>query len=422
MMQEKKYKDTLNLIPELFSVEFSLNNGEAFFSLLKKVIDFEDSYIFLLNSEDIQLKLANNSKIKLKNEDTVDISAHLAKKLFENKSEILSSKSDLLKLLELKDYNYLLSKLTIRDTVFGFLLLGRSNEFKTADITIIDSITSVLSYKIKDLELSNVFKIQLKALKSAVQETNEAYRTIKSQNKKIMAADKVKNEFLASVSHELRTPLNAIIGFSDILTSKVYGDLNDKQVEYVKDIQIAGVQLLGMVNEILDISKIEANAIKLVKRYFEVSRPIIETCNILMPLIKNKNINVSYHIEKDIDIFADYQKIQQVLYNLLSNAIKYTPENGFIKITVTNTAKKVKFSIKDSGIGIDKKDQKKIFGKFVQLEDAFYKKETSTGLGLTITKQLVEMHKGSIKVVSEKGKGAEFIVTLPIELAEEPLA
>ena len=421
-MQEKIYKDTLNLIPKLFSVEFSLNNGEAFFKMLKKVIDFEDCYVFLLNSEDIQLKLTHNNQSNIEPDKTVDISTNLAKKLFENKSEILGKKSELISLLGLKSENYLISKLAIRETVFGFLLVGRPHEFKKTDLTIIDSITSVLSYKIKDLELSNVFKIQLKALKNAVQETNDAYRTIKSQNKKIVAADKIKNEFLASVSHELRTPLNAIIGFSDILTSQVYGNLNDKQVTYVKDIQIAGIQLLGMVNEILDISKIEANAIKLVKRYFEVSRPVIETCNILMPLIKNKNINLSYHIDKDIDIFADYQKIQQVLYNLLSNAIKYTPDNGSIVITVTNTAKKVKFSIKDSGIGIDKKDQKRIFGKFVQLEDAFYKKETSTGLGLTITKQLVEMHKGTIKIISEKGKGAEFIVTLPIELVEEPLA
>lgn len=421
-MQEKIYKDTLNLIPKLFSVEFSLNNGEAFFKMLQKIIDFEDCYVFLLNSEDIQLKLTHNNQSDIEPDKTVDISTNLAKKLFENKSEILGKKSELISLLGLKSENYLISKLAIRETVFGFLLVGRPHEFKKTDLTIIDSITSVLSYKIKDLELSNVFKIQLKALKNAVQETNDAYRTIKSQNKKIVAADKIKNEFLASVSHELRTPLNAIIGFSDILTSQVYGNLNDKQVTYVKDIQIAGIQLLGMVNEILDISKIEANAIKLVKRYFEVSRPVIETCNILMPLIKNKNINLSYHIDKDIDIFADYQKIQQVLYNLLSNAIKYTPDKGSIVITVTNTAKKVRFSIKDSGIGIDKKDQKRIFGKFVQLEDAFYKKETSTGLGLTITKQLVEMHKGTIKIISEKGKGAEFIVTLPIELVEEPLA
>ena len=175
-----------------------------------------------------------------------------------------------------------------------------------------------------------------------------------------------------------------------------------------------------MVNEILDISKIEANAIKLVKRYFEISRPIIETTNLLMPLVKKKNINLSYTIENDIDIYADYQKIQQVLYNLISNAVKYTPENGNIVISVSNTVKKVKISVKDSGIGIDKCNHKKIFQKFIQLEDAFYKKETSTGLGLTITKRLVEMHGGTIKVESEKGKGANFVVTLPIEKIDEP--
>ncbi len=177
-----------------------------------------------------------------------------------------------------------------------------------------------------------------------------------------------------------------------------------------------------MVNEILDITKLEANAMKLVKRYFEISRPIIETSNLLMPLINKKNVKLTQNIQNDIDIYADYQKIQQVLYNLISNAIKYTPENGTIDITVTNTSKKIKISVKDSGIGIDPKDHKKIFQKFVQLEDAFYKKETSTGLGLTITMQLVKMHKGSIKIVSEKGKGAEFIVTLPIEIDDEPQA
>ena len=232
----------------------------------------------------------------------------------------------------------------------------------------------------------------------------------------------MKNEFLASVSHELRTPLNAIIGFSDILKAQVYGKLTDKQQEFVNDIQVSGVQLLGMVNEILDITKLEANAMKLVKRYFEISRPIIETSNLLMPLIDKKNIKLTQTIQHDIDIYADYQKIQQVLYNLISNAIKYTPENGNIHITVTNTSKKIKISVKDSGIGIDPKDHKKIFQKFVQLEDAFYKKETSTGLGLTITMQLVKMHKGSIKILSEKGKGAEFIVTLPIEIDDEPQA
>lgn len=420
-MNINEYENLIKLLPKLFYIDFSLDNAELFFCSIKNVLKFEDNYIFLLNSENVQLKFSYNNTTDIKNEDIIDIDSYQSNKLFNLDSLNISKDDKLAKLLGLKSSNYLLCKLAIKDTVFGFILTGRKTPFLDSDKEVLEVLANVLAYKIKDLELSNVFKIQLKALKSAIQETHNAYKTIKIQNKKILAADKVKNEFLASVSHELRTPLNAIIGFSDILTTKVYGELNEKQLEYVKDIQVAGIQLLGMVNEILDISKIEANAIKLVKRYFEVSRPIIETCNILMPLIKNKNIKLQYSVENDIDIFADYQKIQQVLYNLISNAIKYTPENGSITITATNTKKKVKISVKDSGIGIDKKDHNKIFGKFVQLEDAFYKKETSTGLGLTITKQLVKMHKGTIKVESEKGKGANFIVTLPIESVDETL-
>ena len=416
-MDKNSDNNLIQKIPQLFSVDITSNNCEVFFEKIKEILNYKKYYVFLLNSEDIQLKYTNDKA--LKENEIFEISSFLAKRLFLNKSEKIDKNSDLIKLLDIKDENYLISKLCLKNTIYGFVLLANKNEYTDSDIEKLEAITSILSYKIKDLELSNVFKIQLKALKNAVEETQEAYKTIKSQNKKILASEKIKNEFLASVSHELRTPLNAIIGFSDILKAQVYGKLSDKQQEFVNDIQVSGVQLLGMVNEILDITKLEANAMKLVKRYFEISRPIIETSNLLMPLIKKKNIKLTQNIQKDIDIYADYQKIQQVLYNLISNAIKYTPENGKIDISVTNTAKKIKISVKDNGIGIEPKDHKKIFQKFVQLEDAFYKKETSTGLGLTITMQLVKMHKGSIKINSEKGKGAEFIVTLPIEIDDE---
>ena len=419
-MDKNSDNNLIQKIPQLFSVDITSNNCEVFFEKIKEILNYKKYYVFLLNSEDIQLKYTNDKA--LKENEIFEISSFLAKRLFLNKSEKIDKNSDLIKLLDIKDENYLISKLCLKNTIYGFVLLANKNEYTDSDIEKLEAITSILSYKIKDLELSNVFKIQLKALKNAVEETQEAYKTIKSQNKKILASEKIKNEFLASVSHELRTPLNAIIGFSDILKAQVYGKLSDKQQEFVNDIQVSGVQLLGMVNEILDITKLEANAMKLVKRYFEISRPIIETSNLLMPLIKKKNIKLTQNIQKDIDIYADYQKIQQVLYNLISNAIKYTPENGKIDISVTNTAKKIKISVKDNGIGIEPKDHKKIFQKFVQLEDAFYKKETSTGLGLTITMQLVKMHKGSIKINSEKGKGAEFIVTLPIEIDDEPQA
>lgn len=419
-MDKNSDNNLIQKIPQLFSVDITSNNCEVFFEKIKEILNYKKYYVFLLNSEDIQLKYTNDKT--LKENEIFEISSFLAKRLFLNKSEKIGKNSDLIKHLDLNEENYLISKLCLKNTIYGFILLSNKNEYTDSDIEKLEAITSILSYKIKDLELSNVFKIQLKALKNAVEETQEAYKTIKSQNKKILASEKIKNEFLASVSHELRTPLNAIIGFSDILKAQVYGKLSDKQQEFVNDIQVSGVQLLGMVNEILDITKLEANAMKLVKRYFEISRPIIETSNLLMPLIKKKNITLTQNIQKDIDIYADYQKIQQVLYNLISNAIKYTPENGKIDISVTNTAKKIKISVKDNGIGIEPKDHKKIFQKFVQLEDAFYKKETSTGLGLTITMQLVKMHKGSIKINSEKGKGAEFIVTLPIEIDDEPQA
>lgn len=410
-------KDNLiKIIPQLLAADISTDNYDRFFEILKDILKFDNYYIFLLNAESIQFKISDSKEIT---DENFCISSELSKMMFLSDYKEVTSDFELIKLLGLKDGNYLITKLHIKNTVYGFVLwknyeLQETDSYKT--------ITDILSYKIKDTELSNVFKIQQKALKNAVEETHKAYKTIKEQNKKIVAADKIKNEFIASVSHELRTPLNAIIGFSDILKTEVYGKLTEKQSEYISDIQVSGIQLLGMVNEILDISKIEANAIKLVKRYFEISRPVIETTNLLMPLVKKKNINLSYHIEKDIDIYADYQKIQQVFYNLLSNAIKYTPENGNIVITVTNTSKKIKISVKDSGIGIEKKYHKKIFQKFVQLEDAFYKKETSTGLGLAITKKLVELHGGKIKVESEKGHGADFIVTLPIELHDEPQA
>lgn len=410
-------KGLIETIPHLFLANVTEEDFSQFFEIVKTIFSFENYYYFSLNSEDIQLRATNNKSFELNS--NFDISEGLIQRLFEKKSEILTPKDELIKVLSLSGKSFLVSKLNIKDAIFGFLLLETNTLYCKEDLSVINAISAVLSYKIKDLELSNVFKIQTKALKSAIEDTHNAYQTIKSQNKKILAAEKVKNEFLASVSHELRTPLNAIIGYSDVLKSLAYGELNQKQEEYISEIQIAGVQLLGMVNEILDITKIEANAIKLVKRYFEISRPIIETKNLLLPLIKNKDLEIIVNIENDIDIYADYQKIQQILYNLLSNAIKYSPNGGKIYITTTNTAKRIKISVKDDGIGIDKKHHKQIFKKFVQLEEAFYKKETSTGLGLAITKQLVELHRGSIKVESELNKGANFIVTLPIEAPDE---
>jgi signal transduction histidine kinase len=264
------------------------------------------------------------------------------------------------------------------------------------------------------MELSNVFKIQLRALKAGIVEKNEALKIIQVQNEKILEADKAKNEFLANVSHELRTPLNAILGFSDILATKIHGDLSEKQAEFIEDIRISGIHLLGIINEILDMSKIEAHAMKIVKSTFPISRALTEVCNILLPLAQKKNIHINAAMAYDFDVFADYQKIQQILYNLVSNAIKYSPENDEIEIAVVYTGKSFQIAVHDNGIGIDPKYHGKIFAKFVQLDSAYTKKESSTGLGLTITKELVELHGGKISLISEVNNGSTFIVEIPL--------
>lgn len=208
----------------------------------------------------------------------------------------------------------------------------------------------------------------------------EAYATIKKQNEKILAADKLKNEFLANISHELRTPLNAIIGFSEALSMKMFGPLNEKQEEYVSDIHVSGLHLLGMINEILELSKIEAKAVKLALSRFNLQTSLNEVVNIVRPLANKKHIELEKTTKDFLEIDADYQKIQQILYNLLSNAIKFTPDNGKIEIGYTHNDEDVQIFVKDNGVGIDKKYEGKIFGKLYSSIMCIPKKKAQQGL------------------------------------------
>ena len=251
-------------------------------------------------------------------------------------------------------------------------------------------------------------------MKDGIVDKNNAYKTIKEQNEKILESEKIKMEFLANVSHELRTPLNAILGFSEILSTGACGELNPKQQEFVSDIRVSGLHLLGMVNEILDMSKIESNTVKLVCTKFFITRALSEVANILKPLAKQKNVRLIIEYEEDFEVVADYQKIQQILYNLVSNAIKYSPKDDEVIITAKKEDKNFILTVHDNGIGIDKKYHGKIFAKFVQLDSAYTKKESSTGLGLTITKELTELHGGNISVISEINNGSTFVVKIPL--------
>lgn len=406
----------LKMIPSLF--ETDLNSERHLFKKFEKVLLFDEGYIFYANPESLQLKYSYKKHANYEIDSTFDITGDLKKFIFSKESIILDETTPLIKTIGLNgtsQKSYIVSKIFIKSTVFGIVVLSKreKNFYKQEDLDALSVISSVLSYLLKDLELSNVFKIQLKALKDGIVEKNEAYKTIKEQNEKILEADKVKNEFLANISHELRTPLNSILGFSDILGTQLYGNLNAKQEEYVNDIKVSATHLLGMINEVLDMSKIEANAMKIVKSAFWISRAVDEVANILAPLAQKKNIKLIKNMNADFEVFADYQKIQQILYNLVSNAIKYSPENDEVEISVSADDEKFKILVHDNGIGIDKKYHGKIFAKFVQLDSAYTKKESSTGLGLTITKELVELHGGKISLISEINNGSTFIVEIP---------
>lgn len=404
----------LKLLPSFFEIDIK---GEVnLFKKLEKFLIFDEGYVYYANPDSLQLKYSYKKLSQYKPETTFPISSELKKDIFSQSGRICDCNSKLIKALGLGNQkSYLISKISIRGTVFGAIILASNQQkfYQQTDLDALDAAASVLSYVLKDAELSNVFKLQLKALKDGIIEKNKAYKTIKEQNEKILEADKVKNEFLANISHELRTPLNSILGFSEILETQLYGNLNSKQQEYVKDIRVSATHLLGMINEILDMSKIEANAMKIVKSAFWISQAVDEVCNILSPLAQKKNLKLNKVMDVDFEVFADYQKIQQILYNLLSNAIKYSPENNEVEITVSADDEKFRITVHDNGIGIDKKYHGKIFAKFVQLDSAYTKKESSTGLGLTITKELVELHGGKISIISEVNNGSTFIVEIP---------
>jgi signal transduction histidine kinase len=399
------YKNAINILPGFFDSQLQLDvDGAGVFRTLKKIIDFEEGYIFFLNPENIILKYQFGKDGALLIDDVFPIDEGMKPNLFSTSSMIIKEDDSLIKLLNLpQKCSFLISKLSMRNTVYGFILLSKSepNFYNVDDVEVMTTVSSVISYNIKDLELSDVFKFQLKALTASVLQVRES--------------EKVKTEFLANISHELRTPLNSIIGFSEILANGFYGALNEKQSEFVRDINVSGLHLMGMINEILDISKIEAHAMNLNKSEFLISLAVNEVVNVLKPLADIKLVKIVKNIEKDVDIYADFQKIKQILYNLLSNAIKFSPEKDSIYVNVLFENNNLILEVKDNGVGIAPENHQKIFEKFVQLENAYTKKESSTGLGLTITKELTHLLGGKIIVRSDVGEGAMFIITIPLK-------
>jgi signal transduction histidine kinase len=239
------------------------------------------------------------------------------------------------------------------------------------------------------------------------------FREIEVKSRELEVASQHKSEFLASMSHELRTPLNAIIGFSDVLLQGMFGETNDKQTEYLRDILASGQHLLSLINDILDLSKIVAGRIELDVAAFDLPAAIDDALLLMRERAGRRGITLERQVDERVgEIHADQRKVKQVLLNLLSNAVKFTPEGGQIDVRAVLANGTAEISVTDTGVGIAPEDHEAVFEEFRQV-GASDKKAEGTGLGLALCRKFVELHGGRIWVKREVGAGSTFTFTLP---------
>jgi signal transduction histidine kinase len=241
------------------------------------------------------------------------------------------------------------------------------------------------------------------------------FREIQEKSAQLEVANKHKSDFLANMSHELRTPLNAIIGFSEVLIDKMFGELNAKQADYLKDIHESGKHLLSLINDILDLSKIEAGRMDLDLSTFHLPTALSNAMTLIRERAQRHDIKLGLDVDTRLGEFqADERKVKQILLNLLSNAVKFTPDGGRVDVIAKMDTTKVAIAVKDTGIGIAPEDHAAVFEEFKQVGRDYTRKAEGTGLGLALTKRFVELHGGEISLASAPGKGSTFTITLPI--------
>ncbi|MDO8479108.1 MAG: GAF domain-containing protein [Candidatus Rokubacteria bacterium] len=241
------------------------------------------------------------------------------------------------------------------------------------------------------------------------------FTELDDKTRQLEVANRHKSEFLANMSHELRTPLNAVIGFSEVLIERMFGEVNPKQEEYLNDILSSGKHLLSLINDILDLSKIEAGRMELEAQAFDLPSALDNALTLIRERAARHSIRLEVHVDPAIgEVVADERKVKQVLLNLLSNAVKFTPEGGKIIVSATLIGEAVGVSVADTGVGIAAEDQETIFEEFRQVGDDYARKREGTGLGLALARRLVELHGGTLSVQSEVGKGSTFTFTIPV--------
>ncbi len=241
------------------------------------------------------------------------------------------------------------------------------------------------------------------------------FREIQEKSAQLEVANKHKSDFLANMSHELRTPLNAIIGFSEVLSERMFGEVNEKQAEYLKDIHESGRHLLSLINDILDLSKIEAGRMELELSSFDLPSAVSNAMTLVRERAQRHGIHLGLEMDPGVgELQADERKVKQILLNLLSNAVKFTPDGGRVEVSAKAMNGKIEIAVRDTGIGIAPEDHAAVFEEFKQVGRDYTRKAEGTGLGLALTRRLVELHGGEIALESALGKGSTFTVRLPL--------
>ncbi|MBI5195555.1 MAG: GAF domain-containing protein [Nitrospirae bacterium] len=327
--------------------------------------------------------------------------------------------------------------LIANSTTLGALTIYASGKdtFDSEEVKLWRELADDLTYGVVTLRIKTQHKLAEEELRSYKEYLEELVRKRTKElgyaKREAEEANKAKSDFLANMSHELRTPLNSVIGFSEVLQDELYGELNKKQKEYIDDILVSGKHLLNLINDILDLSKVETGKMELELSSF----PVRDVLNTSLMMFKEKamkhGINLSLEIETDADlgIEADERKFKQIMFNFLSNAVKFTQDGGSVHVHARRgvrgqglakmnqspipDADFIEISVADTGIGIKPEDMPKLFKEFSQLESAYTKEHEGTGLGLALTKKLVELHSGKIWVESEYGKGSKFSFVIP---------
>ncbi len=263
--------------------------------------------------------------------------------------------------------------------------------------------------------LAHSFNMMAQSLDARDRRIQDNRHALERSNRELKKLDQKKSEFLANMSHELRTPLNAIIGFSEVLRDRCFGYINQKQAEYVEDIHESGKHLLSLINDILDLSKIEAGMMTIERSPFDLESLLHGSISMVREKAAKRRIGIRVETgQLPPFIEADERKVKQIVYNLLSNSVKFTSDGGHITLSGTMKGDEIEVSVEDDGIGIDEPDFERVFSKFEQIDSGESRHYEGSGLGLALARSMVELHGGKIAVASELGRGSRFTFTLPV--------